>query len=389
VTEIRIGVLYPFSGPQAQIGNDARKAIETALDVINNSYPNIKTMLAAGKGLPNLGNAPVRAVYADHKADPEVAASEAQRLISNEKVHAIMGAYQSSAAAAASLVAERNGIPFLAPESSSPALNKRGLKWFFRTTPNDEYFSKAMFEMLDDYEKATGKKLRTVAILNENTLFGSDTSKIQKQLIEKTGRKLLKHIQHEPNATSLTSEVQQLKAADPDVTLVTGYTSDAILFVKTADELGFKPRMIIAQDAGYIEPDFVKSVGKLANGYMTRATYARDLSKDKELVKQISEMYTKRSGSSFTDNTAREFQATMILADAIDRARSTDPEAIRTALQGTNILPDQLIMPWRGVKFDETGYNTLGNAVILQYQNEELRLVWPFDIATAEIEGLS
>ncbi|GAH74844.1 unnamed protein product, partial [marine sediment metagenome] len=79
--------------------------------------------------------------------------------------------------------------------------------------------------------------------------------------------------------------------------------------------------------------------------------------------------------------TARSFTGLMTIADAINRAGSTEPEAIREALVETDIPADQLIMPWRGVKFDETGQNMYGEGVISQIIDESWHTVYPSEFA--------
>ncbi len=130
--EVKIGVLYPLSGPTAQVGIDAVAAIRTALEIVNEAA-DLPLTLAKNKGLPGLGGAKVTIIVVDHQGKPEVGLSETERLITQEKVHAVFGAYFSSVTASASQAAERAGIPFVNAESSQPALTQRGLKYFFRT----------------------------------------------------------------------------------------------------------------------------------------------------------------------------------------------------------------------------------------------------------------
>jgi branched-chain amino acid transport system substrate-binding protein len=375
-----------MTGPTAQVGNDAKTVVELYADIVNTTqYKDLNVPLAGAGGLPGLGGAKVVPVFADHQGSPEKGAAEAERLITQEKVVAIFGAYQSSVSAGIAKVTEKYGIPFMIPESSSPTLNRLGYKWLFRTTPHDELFSKAMFDLMADFEKKQNVKLETIAIFHENTLFGSDSAKAQQALAQERGKKVVEVISYNPNATSFTAEVQKLKAANADVLLPTGYTSDAILFLKTAKELDYNPKMVIAQDAGYIEPDFQKAVGRDADGIMSRGVFSLDLAAKKPLVKQINDLYKQRSGKDLADNSAREFVGFMTLVDAINRAKSTDPEAIRKALAATDIPADKLILAWKGIKFDETGLNIYGQAIINQYQEGKLRLVWPFDVAVADI----
>src|SRR2546423_14250146 len=129
--EVVIGALYPLSGANAQIGVDAQHAFETALDVINKPH-DLDLPLAKAVGLSGLGGAKVRVVYADHQSDPQKGRAEAERIITQEKVAALIGTYQSAVAATVSQTAERYQVPLMSADNSSPSLHRRGLKFFFR-----------------------------------------------------------------------------------------------------------------------------------------------------------------------------------------------------------------------------------------------------------------
>jgi len=107
---------------------------------------------------------------------------QAERLITQEKVAAIIGAYFSNVTATASQVAERYGVPFLNPESSSATLTQRGFKWFFRTTPHDDLFVHNFFDFLKAVETKKGIKPKRIALMNENTLWGTETTKLEDKL---------------------------------------------------------------------------------------------------------------------------------------------------------------------------------------------------------------
>ena len=154
----------------------------------------------------------------------------------------VFGAYFSSVTAAASQAAERAGIPFLNAESSSPALTQRGLKYFFRTSPTDETFSQLMFEFLKDLGAKSGQKFESVSIFHEDTAFGADSAKVQERLAKENSIKVLEKITYKAQTTSLSSEVQRLKAANADVLLPSSYTSDTFLLLRTAKELDYNPK---------------------------------------------------------------------------------------------------------------------------------------------------
>jgi branched-chain amino acid transport system substrate-binding protein len=384
--EIKVGVLYPLTGPGASVGAELRNALELAADIINNGAKGIPDLpFSAGKGLPNLKGAKIRLVFADHQANPQTGASEAERLITQEKVVALVGAYNSAVTATASQIAERAGIPFLNPESSSASLTQRNFKWFFRTTPHDDLFVHNAFEFLKELQAKKGIKPGAMASLNENGLWGTETTKLQARLAPEFGYTLVKQIVYPSKTTQLTSEVQTLKAANPNLVLQSSYTPDAILSMKTYKELGFSPDMILANNAGFTDTDFIRTLGKDAEYVITREVWALDLANRNPLIKQVNDLFNSRYKINFTGNSSRTFTGLMVLADALNRAGSTEPEAIRKALAETNLPGSKLIMPWKGVKFDASGQNTLGQGILVQIVDGKYNTVWPFDMASREV----
>jgi branched-chain amino acid transport system substrate-binding protein len=382
---VKIGVLYPLSGPVAQGGIDAVAALKTALEIVNEGA-DLPLLLAKGKGLPGLGGAKVSIVVVDHQGKPEVGQSETERLITQEKVHAIFGAYFSSVTAAASQAAERAGIPYINAESSQPALTQRGLKYFFRTSPTDETFSQLMFDFLKDFSAKSGQKFQSISIFHEDTAFGTDSAKVQERLAKENNIKVLEKITYKAQTTSLTSEVQRLKAADADVLMPSSYTSDTFLLLRTAKELDYNPKLIVAQSGGFTDPTFLSTMGKDAEGSITRSPYNGDLADRIPLLAKINEIFKKHSnGRDLSDLSARAFTGIMTLLDAVNRAGSTDPEKLRAALAATDIPPEQLIVPYRGVKFDSTGQNVLVRALLMQVQKGKYCTIYPFELASCDV----
>jgi branched-chain amino acid transport system substrate-binding protein len=381
-SEVVIGVIYPLSGASAQIGVDAQKAFETAADIINKNHE-YKLPLAQGEGLPGLGGAKVRLVFADHQADPQKGRAEAERLITQEKVCAVIGTYQSAVAVTVSQICERYGIPFLSADNSSPSLHRRGLKFYFRAAPHDEMFSRAMFDFFDDL-KQKGTRIETLALFHEDTIFGTDSSNAQLKLAADRGYKVVADIKYRANSPSLSAEVQQLKAANADVLMPSSYTTDGILLVKTMAELGYKPRNIVAQDAGFSEKALYDAVGDKLEGVVSRGSFSLDLAKKRPMVGLINEKFFARSGKDFNDYSSRQFMGLIVMADAINRAKSTDGDKIREALAATDMPGDVTIMPWKRVKFDDMGQNNDADPVLLQYVGGKFVTIFPTQAAVAD-----
>jgi branched-chain amino acid transport system substrate-binding protein len=381
-SEVVIGLTYPLSGASAQIGVDAQRAFETAVDIINNDQ-DFDLPLARGTGLPGLGGAKIRLVYADHQGDPQKGRAEAERLITQEKVCAVLGTYQSAVAVTVSQTCERYQIPFMSADNSSPSLHRRGLKYYFRAAPHDEMFSAAMFDFLDATKKK-GAKANTLTLFHEDTIFGTDSANAQTKLANERGYKIVADIKYRANSPSLSAEVQQLKAANADVLMPSSYTTDGILLVKTMAELGYKPNAMVAQAAGFSEQALYDAVGDKLEGVITRGSFSLDLAAKRPMVGKINALFKAKSGKDLNDNTSREFMSMIVMADAINRAKSTDGEKIRDALAATDMPGEQTIMPWKRVKFDDMGQNNDADPVLLQYVGGKFVTIFPSQVAVAE-----
>lgn len=384
--EIIIGAIYPLTGNSATVGQRNKLALELAADIINNKI-DLDLPFAKTEGIPNLNNAKIKVVFADSQGKPDVAASEAQRLISREKASIIMGAYASSNAATIAQVTERNGVPFLVPDSNSPTLTEQGFKWLFRTSPSENTHINDVFNLLDELKKK-GKNISSVAIFNENSLWGTDIAEEQLAQAEKRGYKVAAHVEYPQNTTDLNSEVQKLKASKPDVLFASSYTSDAILFMKTAKELNFQPQAIIASGAGFVDNTFKENMGALATDIITREVWTLDLADKKPIYAKVNEEFKKISqGKDLLGDQAKVIQGLLVAADVLNRAKSTDAKALQEALSSTDIPEKDLIMPWDGVKFDpQTHQNDKAKGVVLQFEDGKYSTVYPFDFAKQEIK---
>jgi branched-chain amino acid transport system substrate-binding protein len=380
--DVLIGVIYPFSGASAQQGIDAQKAYEVAAEIINNKY-DFDLPLAKDAGLPGLGGAKIRLIFADHQSDPQKGRAETERLITQEKVCAVIGTYQSAVAVTVSQVCERYQIPFMSADNSSPSLHRRGLKFYFRAAPHDEMYSTAMFDFFDAMKKK-GTKIETLSLFHEDTIFGTDSGNAQLKLANDRGYKVLADIKYRSNSPSLSAEVQQLKAANADVLMPSSYTTDGILLIKTMAELGYKANAIVAQDAGFSEKALYDAVGDKLEDLISRGTFSLDLASKRPMVGKINAMFKEKSGKDFNDLTSRQFMGLIVMAEAINRAKSTDGEKIREALVATDIPGDVTIMPWKRIKFDAMGQNNDADPVLLQYVGGKFVTIYPPQAAVAE-----
>lgn len=381
---IKIGAIYPLTGPIASTGLRCKYAVEVALKIINEAHPELKGIpLAETAGLPNLGGAKIKVVFADSQAKPDVGKAEAERLITQEKVIALVGAYQSAVSKPASFVAERYKIPFVCGASSSAALTERGLKYFFRIAPTDATDSVGFLKFLKWLSKKTGKPIKTIGVFYENTEFGKHAALEAKKAAKKMGFKVVADVPYTFGSTNLNAEVQKLKAANPDAILVASLIGDFTLFVKTCKQLDYAPPISLSYCGGFQDPSFIKNVGKDADYWCGSQSFAKDLLPKMPLLAKVNEMFKKLAKGDYDGPTLEITHAVLVLAQAINLAGSTDGDKIRAVLAKTE-FPMPLAIAGK-VKFGPGGQNIYAETVIQQIQNGKYVTVYPENLASAKL----
>ena len=382
--EIKIGCLCPLTGPIPSTGEMQKKAIEFAAWLVNN-YIKSPVLMCKSEGLENLGGAKVVLVFGDGSCSAEIAQQSAESLVSrNPDLVAIYGELCSSATQTVANVAEKYGIPMVNGSSSSPKLTALGLKWFFRVSPHDGLFIRTMFDFMRDMNVKKNAGIKNIAIAYEDTEFGTTSAEVFREYADEYGFNIIEDISYSKNTTDVDSEVQRLKAANPDVILMATYAADTILYFKTFKKYDVNIP-VIGNGSGFTKAEFLAiSESRYA---MSRATFTPDMFESMPSAQYIDGMFRDRYGVSMADWT-RDVMAFLVLCDAINRAGSTDPEKIRTALLETNVPKSALIVPWNGIKFDPADHqNIYGAGILCQALEEPIEMwsVWPFEFAGKEL----
>jgi branched-chain amino acid transport system substrate-binding protein len=387
--EVKIGILAPFSGVLAETGRLNRTGIEFAVDIINGKYPELDLPFAKPGGLPALGGAKIKIIWADTQSDPNVARADVERLIENEGVVAIMGGWSSAEIKTGSQAAERLKTPYVSGAGSSTELTRRGLRYYFRLNPHLGITANSFFHLIDDLNRDYHGGLKTVGIAYENSEYGSIAFQQFSAVAKEKGFPVVAEIPFPKETASVLSEVMKLKSANPDIFINAGYLSDAILLTKTIRDQNFLPKVWFGL-SGYDDPTFIQSVGRVANGAMLRGVFDPKL--PKKVVQEVNAVYMQRNhGTSMGEAATNDFVTPFVLADAINRAKSLDKEAIRVALESTNIPGDKMIMPWTSIQFTscapppgECHDNKNGRNIILQIQDGKNEIIWPGELQTAK-----
>ncbi len=381
---VKIGVLMPLTGNAGAAGQASKAAIEVAVDIVNNAHPELGNIpLAAGAGLPHLGGAKLEVVFVDHQGNPSLAQQLATRLITEDKVNALMGAYQSSCTFTATPVAERYGIPFVVGDSTALNITGRGFKHVFRATPIATDFARTYMRFFADMKKE-GKAINSIAIVNENTDYGTSVGDAIEVEAKNSNMPVAIRIPYSASSTDMTAQVLQLKDKKPDVVIFISYTADSILYIKTMKNLDYRPTMVLGDDSGFSDPSFIPAISDIGQGVMNRSAWG--IGKPESTTFRINEMYKAKTGRDLDDTSGRNMQAFLALADAIDRAGSAEPDKIRDALAATDLKSDQLMMGYQGIKYDQTGQNTLASTYLIQLHGNKYELVWPEKAATSTLQ---
>lgn len=366
---VKVGSLLPLSGSSASVGVQAKNARELALEEIN----------AAG-GIKSLGGAKIQMIYADTKSDPTVGVSETERLINTEKVPVLMGAWNSSVTYPSTAVAERYGIPFIVPVSVRDTITERGFKNVFRIAAKDSWWTRDQFKFMQDLKTEFNVPIETVAFVYENGDWGTGFAEKWKALAKEAGYQVVLDEPYPSTATDLTAVVIKIKRANPDVLLLVSNAADAILLSNTLAEYKVFPKAIIGSGGGHADPSFISSVGKNARYLFDLVEWETDI--NKPLVKVTNDKYKAKYGENMAGEAVDAYIAVYVLADALERAGSVDPKAIRDALAKTKITSGPaMVAAYNTIEFDETGQNKYAGLVMVQINDLgkglERITVWP------------
>jgi len=394
--EVKIGVIYPLSGSVAHAGKMSKDAVTLCADYVNNKWPKLPIPIGNWEGIPGLNGAKIKLIFADHRGEPDRGADLAKKLILDEKVVGICGCYHSSVTKTVSTVCEKYKIPMINPESTSPELTKRGYEWFFRATPHDRIFVRDFFEFLEllTHGKVPGMKavpkedIDEIGACTENTEWGAGTRDVIREFATKYGYKIVSDVSYPHESPDLTAEVRRLLAPKPETLMFASYISDAILLTKTMKEFKAKANIFWSQDVGFYQPKYIETFGPATQGILNRTVFSKKLFAVKPVAKSINEEFKKRAGVDFMGTSARAFTGMQAWAYVLNAAGSTDPEVIRETANKIEIPGKELIVPWKGIKFEdvggETNQNTWSSGLIVQYQNQEPEIIYPLDVATAK-----
>jgi branched-chain amino acid transport system substrate-binding protein len=377
--EVRIGVVSPMTGPTAKFGQAQKNALSMAVDDLN----------AAG-GIRSLGGAKIRLVFGDTRGEADTGVTETERLITRDKVHALIGAFQSGVGFPSSAMAERHQVPWLT-FGTFDKITERGFKYVFRAHANDTIKARTLIEGMVALAKRASPPIASAVILAENTEWGKSVSDKQRGFLEKAGVKV-HFVENYPYASpDLTSLIVKAKNVKPDLIVADSYLGDALLITRQMNEQELRPVAYAAGGGGHVQPDFLKNTGKLSDGIMAATMWDAAVGKAVPWIAKENERHVAKFGAPFTEDSAGYYQAFQIIVDALERAKTSSAKELRDAIAATHISDvnhKAMFLPYKAIRFDDNGQNPFATAMVVQIQGGTFRLLYPETIAEPDAKLL-
>jgi branched-chain amino acid transport system substrate-binding protein len=376
--DVKIGVILPLTGPTAQYGMAGKTGVDFATEEIN-----------AEGGIKSLGGAKIKVVFGDSQGKPDVATTVTEQLIHKDNVAIITGTQQSGSTLPTTAVAERYKVPYLVLTAVNVDICNRGFKYTFRSKQNANRDAGLMVEGSYAIGEKAGVRPKNFAVVYENSEWGQGNAKLLKQFLGEKGGKIVFEESYVASASDLTPLVLKIKAAKPDVLLLTSYVSDAILLSKTIQKQKLQLMASVNGGGGQSDPTYLPAAGNAADYEFSLAEFDVGLLRSKKWVTPINAAFKAKYGVDFMMASGEGYSNMWLIKDVLERAASIDREKIREAFVKTNYTSGKaLIMPYRKIVFNEKGENPYADETFLQASKGKYYIVYPFEIADPDYKAV-
>ncbi len=372
--KMRIGVIYPVSGSMALLGEESFRGAE------------ISRVMRNAKG--GVAGKQIEYAFADIP-DVSAAKSETERILSQEKVQIMTGAYSSSLGLAASEVTCRKGPIYFSVEGIADQFVERGYKNIFTTDPRAKRFSIAQVKFIQEWLapqlKMKPTEVRT-SFIHEDSAYGSSVARNFEKAAKAANLPVISVIPYSPKAVDLSSVILNLRKDKPDVVGATSYAGDAILLGRQATELGLDLKAFIASGGGHSLTSFQEALGSAVEGILNVDFTQFEVNFDftpglREFIAKYKEMYKKPP---LSGHSTACFVGMNALWDILEKTKGNmDPKVFRTAALAYDVPPGRTANGW-GIKFDEHGENIATEPFIMQWRGGKLVTVYPKGPAVME-----
>lgn len=319
---------------------------------------------------------PVELVYYDDKSDPATSARLFEKLITDDKVELIIGPYSSATTATAGQVARKYEMPMLTAGASSEKIFQQGNRFVFMV------YSPASVYLDGAFDIASKHGLKTVAIINENTLFPKSTAEGGAQRAREVFKlNVIFREEYPKGATDVSALLTKIKALNPDVLCAGSYFPDAVLIVRQMKELGVNPKMFAATvGAALDEFGGEKGVGKDAEYVFGASQWEPAPKLPFPGIRKFIADYQKRFGRDPDYHSSSGYAAGEVLEAAVKKVGAFDNKKLRDAVAATDMMTVQ-----GRFKVDDTGLQVGHQILLVQWQDGKKEIVWPVEQQTAKV----
>jgi branched-chain amino acid transport system substrate-binding protein len=361
---VKLGLLHPVTGALSYSGQQGRIGATMAVEEIN----------AAG-GIKGLGK--IDPVLGDAQSTPDGGTAEVEKMNAAE-VPCIVGGYASSICLAVSQAAARYDLPYVVDVGVADSIVTRGLKNTFRFGPGFGVIAKTALDNLTILNDAAGKPAKTVIIVHEDSLFGSGLAKLLNAQLPPKGFEILETIPHPTPTRDFNNVVLKIKAQKPDLVIPANYYNEYVLLARTMLEQHVRPKGIYSVLGGAASSyKFVKEFPDAAKYIMDCNHWFNPKSaKALELKKKVED-----KGQFFTYELYMNYSAVLLVADALQRAASTDRAKIIAALDSSTFSGH--VMPYGPTKF-VNGQNQGAAPLNTQVLDNDIKAILPPEFAVAK-----
>ena len=363
---IKVGVLHPVTGALAYSGQQCREGALMAIEDINK----------AG-GIKAMGGAKLEALLGDAQSQPQAGAAEVEKM--NEAgVSAVVGAFASAICLATTQTAAKYGLPHIVDIGVADQIVERGLKNTFRFGPGYRKCAEVAVANLHALNTAAGKPARTVMIVHEESLFGTGTAALLSRELPGYGYDVKEVIKHANPTRDFNNIVLRMKAVNPDIVIPANYYNEYALLVRTMQQQKVTPKAIYSVLGGAASSyKFVKEFPDAANGIIDCNHWFNPKDKRSAALRKRVEA----KGLFFSYEIFNTYTAMMLLADAIERAKSGERAAIIDALEKSTFADH--FMPYGPTKF-VNGQNTGAQPLMTQVVKNDIKVIVPRDYRETE-----
>ena len=362
---VKIGVLHPVTGAIAFSGQQCREGALLAIEDINRT------------GIRSLGGAKIDALLGDAQSTPQAGAAEIEKM--NEAgCSAVVGAFASAICLATTQAAAKYNLPHVVDVGVADQIVQRGLKNTFRFGPGYATCANVAVNNLHVLNTVAGRPAKTVMIIHEESLFGTGTANLLARELPGFGFEVREVIKHANPTRDFNNIVLRMKSVNPDIVIPANYYNEYALLVRTMQQQRVTPKAIYSVLGGAASSyRFVKEFPDAANGIIDCNHWFNPKDPRSAALRRRVEA----KGLFFTYEVFMTYTATMLLADAIERAKSTDRAAIIDALSKSTFADH--IMPYGPTKF-VNGQNQGAQPLMTQVVKGDIKVIVPRDYREVE-----